>query len=412
MKLLLKLAWRNIWRNKRRSILTIMAIFFAAFLTIIVVGMQDGTWEYSVHTSVSMMSGYLQIQREGYRDNRSLQLMFPFDEILETVLQDDPAICGYAPRIYADGLVTYDDNSYGAVIFGIDPELEPTVSRFHERIVEGRFISSAATDEIVIGERLMQNLQAAIGDTVVIIAQGADGSMGNMKYRIGGTVRFGAEEIDMMTVLMHIEETQELVVLYGNVNVVAIGVDDLRAIEGVKARLQHAIEREGKETLAVLRWEEVMPDLKQAMDFDKIGGWFLYVLLVIIVAFGILNTLMMSITERFREFGIILSIGMKQRMLVLLVVIETILLVFIGLIAANVAGYGINYYFYYNPIHLGGELAEVYAYYGIEPIIAWAKYFSINITTSLLILGVSFFVALFPVFKVLRLEPLKGIRYT
>ena len=412
MQLLLKLAWRNIWRNSRRSLLTILAIFFAAFLTIVVVGMQDGTWEYSVRTSVSMMSGFLQIQREGYQDNPSLQLMFPFDDNLKTVLQKDPAITGYAPRIYADGLITYADNSYGAAIFGIDPELEQTVSRFHERIVDGRFISSTATDEIVIGERLMQNLQVAMGDTVVIIAQGADGSMGNMKYRIGGSIRFGAEEIDMMTVLMHIEEAQELVVLYGSVNVVAIDIDDLRGIDDVKKRLQRTIEKDKNGSLAVLRWEEIMPDLKQEMEFDKLGGWFLYVLLVVIVAFGILNTLMMSITERFREFGVILSIGMQQRTLVSLVVIETVMLVLVGLIAANVAGYAINYYFYYNPIQLGGELADVYAYYGIEPIIAWAKYFSINVKTSLLILGVSFFVALFPVFKVMRLEPLKGIRYT
>ena len=412
MKLLLKLAWRNVWRNKRRSLLTILAIFFAAFLTIVVVGMQDGTWEYSVRTSVSMLSGFLQIQREGYQDNPSLQLMFPFDENLENILNNDPAVTGYAPRVYADGLITFGDNSYGAAIFGIHPVMEKSISRFHERIIEGKFITTDNTDEIVIGERLMRNLRVAVGDTVVIIAQGSDGSMGNMKYRIGGVLRFGAEEVDMMTVLMHIEEVQELVVMYGNVNVVAIGIDDLRAVHRVRDRLQRAIEQEETALLTVLTWEEVMPDLKEAMEFDKISGWLFYLMLVIIVAFGILNTLMMSITERFREFGVILAIGMKQRTLIALVVFETILLVFVGLIVANIAGYGVNYYFYYNPIVLGGELADVYAYYGIEPLIAWVKYFSININTSLMILGVSFFVGIFPVFKVMRLEPLKGIRYT
>lgn len=412
MKLLLKLAWRNVWRNKRRSLLTILAIFFAAFLTIVVVGMQDGTWEYSVRTSVSMLSGFLQIQREGYQDNPSLQLMFPFDENLENILHDDPAVTGYAPRIYADGLITFSDNSYGAAIFGIHPVMEKSISRFHKRIIEGKFITPDNTDEIVIGERLMRNLRVAVGDTVVIIAQGSDGSMGNMKYRIGGALRFGAEEIDMMTVLMHIEEVQELVVMYGNVNVVAIGIDDLRAVHRVRDRLQRAIEQEETALLTVLTWEEVMPDLKEAMEFDKISGWLFYLLLVIIVAFGILNTLMMSITERFREFGVILAIGMKQRTLISLVVLETILLVLVGLIVANIAGYVVNYYFYHNPIVLGGELADVYAYYGIEPLIAWVKYFSININTSLMILGVSFFVGIFPVIKVMRLEPLKGIRYT
>jgi putative ABC transport system permease protein len=412
MKLLIKLAWRNVWRNKRRSLLTILAIFFAAFLTIVVVGMQDGTWEYSVRTSVGMLSGFLQIQREGYQDNPSLQLMFPFDEKLENILNNDPAVTGYAPRVYADGLITFGDNSYGAAIFGIHPGMEKSISRFHERIVEGKFITPDTPGDIVIGERLMQNLRIAVGDTVVIIAQGSDGSMGNMKYRIGGALRFGAEEVDMITVLMHIEDVQELVVMYDNVNVVAIEIDDLRAVQRVRDRLQRAIEEEEAALLTVLTWEEVMPDLKEAMEFDKIGGWLFYVLLVIIVAFGILNTLMMSITERFREFGVILAIGMKQRTLIALVVFETILLVFVGLIVANIAGYGVNFYFYHNPIVLGGEMADVYAYYGIEPLIAWVKYFSININTSLMILGVSFFVGIFPVIKVMRLEPLKGIRYT
>jgi putative ABC transport system permease protein len=412
MKLLLKLAWRNIWRNKRRSILTIFAIFFAAFLTIIFVGMQEGMWEHNIHTSVGMMSGYLQIQREGYQDNPSLQLMFPFDEILEEILQNDRAVTGYAPRVYADGLITYRDNSYGAAIFGIDPDKEPTVSRFHERIVAGRFIKGGETDEIVIGERLMRNLQVGVGDTVVVIAQGADGSMGNMKYRIGGAVRFGAEEVDVITVLMHIEEVQELVVMEGNVNIVAIGISNLRELNRVHNRLQKAVRGSGNESIVVLRWEQVMPDLKEAMDFDQIGGWMFYILLIIIVAFGILNTLLMSVTERFREFGVILSIGMKQHTLIWLVVLETLMLVLVGLIIANIAGYGINYYFYHKPILLGGDLADVYAYYGIEPIILTAKYFYININTSLLIIAISFCVALFPIYKVMKLEPLKGIRYT
>jgi putative ABC transport system permease protein len=412
MKLLIKLAWRNIWRNKRRSILTIFAIFFAAFLTIVFVGMQDGMWEHNVRTSVSMMSGYLQIQLEGYQDNPSLQLMFSFDEDMESILQNDRAVTGYATRVYADGLITFRNKSYGGAIFGIDPAMEQTVSRFHERIVEGRFISDEAPDEIVVGERLMKNLQVSVGDTVVIIAQGADGSIGNMKYRIGGAVRFGAEEVDLMTILMHIQEAQELVVMDGNVNVVSIGISNLRELNRVRNRLQEEVHRAGKESLAVLTWEQVMPDLKEAMDFDQISGWMFYVLLVIIVAFGILNTLMMSITERFREFGVILSIGMQQRMLIWLVALETLMLILVGLIIANIAGYGINYYFYHNPIMLGGDLAHVYAYYGIEPIILSAKYFSINVNTSLMIIAVSFCVALFPIFKVMKLEPLKGIRYT
>lgn len=359
-----------------------------------------------------MFSGFLQIQREGYQDNPSLQLMFPFDENLRTIVEGDPSVTGHAPRVYADGLITYRDNSFGAAIFGIDPVLEPTVSRFHERIVEGRFISDEAPDEIVLGERLMRNLHAAVGDTVVIIAQGADGSMGNMKYRIGGAVRFGAEEVDMMTVLMHIEEAQELVVLFDNVQVVAIALDDLRELHRVRDRLEDAIHTAGNETLAVLLWEEVMPDLKQSMDFDRIGDSLFYLILVIIVAFGILNTLMMSITERFREFGVILSIGMPQTKLVLLVILESFMLVCVGLVAANIAGYGVNYYFYHNPILVGGDFADVYAYYGFEPMLIWAKYVSINLNASLMILVVSFFAAIYPVIKVGKLEPLKGIRYT
>jgi putative ABC transport system permease protein len=412
MKMLAKLAWRNIWRNKRRSAITVTAIFFAAFLTIVLVGVSEGTWEHNVETSVSMFSGFLQIQREGYQDNPSLQAMYPFGEDLERILIEDPQVTGYAPRVYAEGLITYGGNSYGAAIFGVDPEFEPTVSRFHERIVAGDFISPSEPDKIVIGERLMRNLGASTGDTVVVVAQGADGSMGNMKYRIGGAVRFGAEEADMMTLLMHIEEARELVVAYGSVHVVAIALSDVRDMTGVRERLQREVDDTGSGSLVVLTWEEVMPDLKQAMEFDRVGDTIFLFILIVIVAFGILNTLMMSITERFREFGVLLAIGMPQGTLVRLIAIETAFLVLTGVIAANLAGYGVNYYFYHNPIPIGGDMADIYAYYGFDPIIVWAKHLRINAEATMMVLAVSAFVSIFPVLKVLRLEPLKGIRYT
>lgn len=340
MKLLLKLGWRNIWRNKRRSVITLVAIAFAALSAIAMRGIQLGTYEVNIRTAVEMFAGYMQIQKEGYQSAPSIRKSFKFSDAIKSELSGKEKIKSFTPRVYADGLISYKDKSFGAAIFGVSPSSEKRTTNIIEKLDDGEFFSSDTSYKIAVGVKLLNNLNAEIGDTVVILAQGYDGALGNLKFEISGTIKTGAQNVDAMGVFMGTGTAQELLSLYGKVHAIAINLNDLDDIPEVQSELTGSL---NDESLAVLNWEELMPDFKETIQFDNVSGIFFLGILFVIVTFGILNTVLMSVTERFREFGVTLSVGMPQIKLVYLVFIETIFITILGLIIGNLIGWGINY---------------------------------------------------------------------
>jgi len=410
--LLLTLAWRNIWRNKRRTILTILAILFAAFLTSAMRGVAVGTWEYNVRNTLEMFAGYLQVQREGYQENPSVSKSFVRSRLLDSVITREQSVAGFAPRVMAEGLVSFRANAAGAALFGVDPDAERRVSRFHQRLREGVFFRRGDPSAIVVGYKLLENLKAHVGDTLVILAQGRDGVLADRLFRVSGSVRLGSPEFDAMAVFMDLGAAQELLAMEGRLHSVVISLSDLRGVTRVREALRRDLDAAGGTGLAVLTWQEVLPDLKQAMDFDRIGDWFFYGILIVIVALGILNTLLMSVTERFREFGVSLSLGMQPGLLVRLVLVETLMIALIGSVIGAGVGYAANVYVYYHPISLTGDLRVMYEQYGFLPQIVSTLNPGVALTVMSLILGISVVSAIYPAYRVYHLEPLKGIRYT
>ncbi len=409
MALLLRLAWRNVWRNKRRSIITILAVTFAAMFTIAMRGIQIGTYEVNIRTAVGMFSSYLQVQRTEYRENPSLQRSFPYNEALTSLIKEQPAVTGYAPRIYADGLVSFKENSLGAGIVGVDPQIEKRVTDLHNKVSEGRFLQSDSTDEVVLGYKMLQNLNAAVGDKIVVLTQGYYGSLGNLLFQISGTVKTGSSELDAGAVFMGLTTAQRLLDMGNRVTAVAISLTDLDQVALTKAQLNQRLPESDVTTLS---WEELLPELKQTIELDNISGLLFLAILVVVVAFGVLNSVLMSITQRFREFGILLSIGMPQRKLVTIVLIETIIIALIGLVIGNILAAGINYYIVLNPIILGGDYGAIYEEYGFLARLESSLKPSIFINATLTIFIIALISFLYPGYKLWKLESLKGIRYT
>ena len=407
MKMLFKLAWRNIWRNKRRSILTLCAIVFAAFASVVMRGFQIGTYELNIKNAVNMFSGYLQIQAKGYQDNPSLNKCFVFSNEIKTALDSSENVVSYAPRVYADGLISYKDNSLGAAIYGIDPKEELNTSNFMDRIKKGNFFSDSDGYDIVLGTKLMENLKADIGDEIVILAQGFDGSLGNLKFKIVGTIKMGFAEFDASAAFIGFETAQELTSMYGRIHVIAVKLNDLSNLNETETYLSSNID---DKNISVLPWDIVMSDFKQSIELDNVSGIFMLLILIVIVAFGILNTVLMSVTERFNEFGVVLSIGMPQ--LKLVVILETIFLTLIGIVIGELIGWITNYILILNPIELSAELSQIYEDYGFLPQLESSIHFGIFLNTSLTIIIVAVISSLYPAYKTYKLEPLKGIRYT
>jgi len=409
VKLLIKLAWRNIWRNKRRSLLTLAAVTFAVFMAIGMRGIQLGTYALNIKSAVELFSGYLQVQAKGYIDTPKLSLCFKEDDKLSEALNNTKGIDGYSKRVYADGLISFKENSRGVAIFGIEPQKEKKVTTFVENIDDGKFFSSDSSNEIVVGTQLLKNLDAKIGDEIVILAQGYDGSLGNQRYKIVGTVRLGVQEFNSTVVFMGLKTAQSLLAMGNNINVIAIKAKNINNLGEIEKTLSTKIT---DKNLAVLPWNKVNPELQQAIQLDNVSGILFLGILIVIVAFGILNTVLMSVTERFREFGVILSIGMPQRKLTYVVYLETMFLAIIGLVFGNILGYFINYYLILHPIVFGGEIKKLYELYHFLPELRSSLQVSIFINVSLSIIGISILSCLYPAYKVYKLEPLKGIRQT
>lgn len=414
MKLILKLAWRSIWRNWRRSLLTIAAIFFAVFLSVSMRGIQAGTYEENIKIATKIFTGYIQIQRVGYYDNPSLLKTFNYNDKLKNYLSSVKKIKSFTPRINGFGLIGYDKKSFGVAIFGVDPQTEKTVTTLNTKVIKGNFLSNDKKYDIVIGKTLQKNLEVNIGDTVIVLTSGFDGSMGNLKFRVGGISKMGSSNFDAMSLFMTLEASKELMAMGNRIASIAVTLESIEILPEVKKELntyfsEHQID--GKE-LTVLDWSELMPEMKQSIELDDISGILFLAILIVVVAFGILNTLTMSITERFKEFGIMLALGTKQSVLLRIVFFETLLLTFVGLLVGSLAGFAVNYYIYLNPIPIGGDMGELYREVGFEPMIWSSIDFMIFVNNALIILVTALVAFIYPGWKVMKLEALKGIRYT
>ncbi len=415
MKLLVSIAWRSLWRNRRRSILVIAAITFAATLTMVKMNVDNGTIMEAIEAAARLSTGFIQIQKPGYVDNPTLQKSFALSPSLKGMLNENPLITGSSPRIQADGLLSYREHSIGTMILGISPASEEAITDFQNKVSAGHFLTAntmqhGGTPEIVVGYTLLQNLKAKVGDSVVVLCQGFDGVLSNMFAQIVGTFRTGSDEFDRMGAFMNLTDLQPFLSMDDRVNANAISVEKMQDVPKVTAELNSILQPAG---LVAVPWQTLMPQMEQTYEFKQSGDIVFMLILLVVVGFGILNAVLMSVTERFREYGVNLALGMRPEKLAFTVAIETFFMIIIGIFFGNLVGVGISYYLSVHPILVGGNLAEIYKQYGFNvPTITSYVTAQTSIIASSAILIISFASTFYPLWRVLRLEPLKGIRYT
>jgi putative ABC transport system permease protein len=415
VSLLLSIAWRSLWRNRRRSFLVVAAITFAASLTMIKMNVDNGTLFEAIRDAARLSTGFIQIQKPGYVNNPTLQKSFASSPELTQLLRKDLLITGASPRIQADGLLSYKDHSVGVMIMGVSPAPERLITDFQNKVFAGRFLSpqrsaQAGAPEIVLGFRLLQNLKAKLGDSIVVLCQGYDGVLSNMFVQIVGAFRTGSEEFDRMGAFMKIADLQPFLSMDDRVNAIAISVGKLEDVPRVTSGLDSALR---PLDLIAVPWQTLMPQMEQTLKFKQSGDIVFMMILLVVVGFGILNAILMSVTERFREYGVVLSLGMQHLKLALTVAIETFFMVIIGVLIGNIVGAGISYYISLHPIVVGGNLAKIYEQYGFNvPVITSIVSVGTSALASTAVVIISFVSMTYPLWRVLRLEPLKGIRYT
>jgi putative ABC transport system permease protein len=404
-----KMAWRNIWRNPRRSILTMTAIAFACLLLVFMLSFQFGSYDTMINSAVKIHTGHLQVQAEGYQDKRTMRLVVPDPGAIGSILEQTPGIDAYTYRANAFSLVSSEERTYGIVVIGIDPAREANVSTLKKVIRQGSYLSEGDTNQALLGELLAKNLQVGLGDELVVIGQGRDGSVAATVVEVKGTYNSGQDEFDRSSIHIPLKHFQDIYAMRGGVHeVVALG-KSLGAIPAIRKTVEDTIENDDKKNLlVVLDWIDLMPGLIEGIKLDLISGLILYCILILVVAFSILNTFLMAVFERTKEFGVMMAIGTTPRRLTKLLLLESITMTVIGIVVGIIAGCLITWYFQVHGIAISG-MSEVVRQFGIpERMYPKLSFLSVTIGPTL-VLFITFFTALYPALKVRRLRPVEAL---
>ena len=342
MTITLRMAWRNLWRHKRRTWLTVGAMIFSNLILIFSISLQLGSYRMMIDNALKSYTGHMQIQREGYNDEpkmrNSIDTIIPLATEMRTLLDSDTI----AARGVAFAMTSSDERSYGLQIIGVEPGFEPKVSSLPGLITKGAYFTDTSAESIVIGDVLARNLRVDIGDELTLLGSGRDGSFAAGIAVVRGIFNSGVAEIDRSMAQLPIGYFQELFGMDGGGHNIVINADELSEVPAVQQRIAAMLgQRDG---LVVVDWQQLQPGLKQAIQADFTSAWFMYAVLIVLVAFSVLNTQLMSVLERTREFGVMMALGVKPARLGRLVVTETAVMSALGLAIGVLLGIVMTWY--------------------------------------------------------------------
>jgi putative ABC transport system permease protein len=403
----LRMAWRNLWRHKRRTWLTALAMIFSNVLLIFMISLQFGSYDMMINNTLNSFSGHIQVQHEGYNNNPKLRSSIPAAAHLADELRSALPGERVATRGSAFAMVSSEQRSLGIQIIGVQPGYEPLVSTLPGLVKEGRFLRDSKAAEIVIGSVLARNLKVSVGDELTLLGSGRDGSFSAGVVSVCGIFDSGSSAMDRSIAEVPLRYFQDTFAMDDHGHSIVIAVNELGAVPAALATVEKEIK--GKAGLAALDWSQLQPGLKQAIQADMSSAWFMYGVLIILVAFSVLNTQLMSVLERTREFGVITALGIKPRKLASLVMLETALMALLGLVIGLAIGWVLASYLNTTGFHYPGmeEMADRFN-------LPDRVYPSVTLFSLMLGPGIVFIfsllAAVYPSLRLFHLQPVEAMR--
>jgi ABC-type lipoprotein release transport system permease subunit len=402
---MLKLAWRNIWRNKGRSIITIAAVMFCVIFAVVLRSFQVGVWENMIHEIVGNNFGYLQIHEDGFWADQSLDRTMDLSAMDSEELLAVDGVDRLIPRMESFSLLYHGSNTKGSLVMGIDPAVELPGLQLDDILLEGRSFSRDDS-VIVVSEGLAKYFNVGLGDTLLFMGQGYHGATAYGAFPIGGIARMTNPELNKQLVLMPLQKAQYMYNCSDRATTLVVAVDKDSNYEAVGAALKGS----GAEGLEILEWKELFPEIIQTIEVDMAGGRIFVTILYFIISFVLLGTVIMMVAERQREFGILVSIGMKKTKLAFVTLLENIMLIMGGAIVGMAVVKPVQFYFKYNPIDLSGQMKEAIEQYNFEPKLYTTTSFIINLNHGTIIFIIGVLVSLYAVVKIMKLNPIESMR--
>ena len=424
-----KLGLRNLVRNRWRSGLTLAAVAVAVGLMVWTLGFYEGWIQQMVRGATAVETLQAEIHTAGYVEAPRVYRTFTMDDDQLRRILALPSVDAVSPRVELNGLVGNERRSQVARLVGVRPELEERATPVTDGLVEGRWLSEAIPDypaprEVVLGQGVARQLRVGIGDELVVFLEAADGSLGNELLRVVGVVRTGNTQVDGMTGFLHLRDAQRLAALDDEVHELAIRATDPNAALEMSAAVagalgirngappEGAVERGevAGEELVVRPWQEILPSLNQMLVLFRQSYGFMYLLVYLVAAIGILNTQRMSAMERRREFGVLMAIGMRPRRMFRTIVVETLVLGLVGSLIGALGGALLTWYHATAGFDMGmltsaGSATFTYMGVAFSDHLYFVLYPGAVIQPVLVMLVVAALSGLWPALKAARIDP-------
>ena len=403
LKIVLRLAWRNLWRNYRRTLIMLAAIVVGVWAMIFMTALMRGMVDEMVKDGISAIPGHVQIHNPAFRDDPTIANVIepPSGELLDAL--NRPEVVAWTTRVRVPAVISSERDTRGVTLVGIEPDRERGISFVADDVTEGRYLESRDDQGLVVGRKLVEKLETGLGKRVVIMSQNQENEIADRGFRIVGIFDSKLDQYEEQFVFAGEGTIQELLGIGDAISEVAILGTDYRNVEGLRQMVADAAGPD----VEVLPWNKLDPYLGSmlAVMDGFVVVWIVVVFLAL--SFGLVNTLVMAIFERVREIGLMLALGMTPRNILSQILAESILLLVIGLAIGNLAAWATI-----EPLKGGIDVSivgEGMEYWGSASILYPALYLKDVILANIIVIVLGFFASLSPAWRASRYDPVRAI---
>lgn len=400
-----QLAWKNLWRNKSRTAITMAAVSFATVISMLAASLKEGIFNNLINNIVSSYTGHVQVHLKGYQDEQVIENGFVPDSLLRKKISAMPGVDGITSRLESFALISSGETTKGCLVIGIEAQEKHGFTAMEEKITKGSY-PAAHENGLLLSEGLAFKLQQEVGDTVILIGQGYHGASAAGKFLVKGIVALGSPKLNDRLVVMPLEKSQSLFSADSIATSWAVLLDDNMDPDQASKNISNLAGGQ----LEVLPWGAIMPDIKQHIDTDSGNMQFVQRILYFLVGFGIFSTLLIMMAERKIENGMLLALGMSKFRLQVLLLTESIFTVMIGAIVGLLFSLPIVLYLKFNPISISGNTADVYKRFGFEPLFPASSDPAIFLKQGLTVFVLGLILGTYPIWVIFKMNALKAMK--
>jgi ABC-type lipoprotein release transport system permease subunit len=402
----IRLAWRNLWRNKRRTIITLLALAVNTAVLITTFALMDGYIETAARYATDLITGEAQIHAFEYLEDHSLYKTI--DNPDEIIAKAKSHGINASPRVYGYGLLAVGNKSAGVLFEGINPELDKQAFTLHEHLQgDGRFVSNKADKGMVLGKKLAKTLNAKIGSEIIAVVQASDGSLGTDIYTVSGILKTAGEKLDRSTAICHIDDFRELFVMENAVHEIALNSFRGVELEEIEPLLGNTVDG-----LEFKTWRQLNPSLSEMLEMSDVSVAIMATIFFIVAGLGVMNTMLMATYDRIREFGILKAIGTSPMAIVRDILVEAMMMSVIAICIGFVLGLATSYYLSIHGIDMSGVGGDVtFAGIAFDPIWKAVIHPESFIEPMVMMCVISVLASIYPAVIAARLKPVEAMNH-